>query len=606
MDQEEGHVTGPVALVPPHLQQQQQQQHYHQNQQLKQEYDYSDTAGDEDDDEDEDEKEEDNDDENTGDHQVKPEPHHPDEGSNEVADEEADGHDEDEGDDEDEDGDEGEEAVFPPPVIAEISEESQEYYMKPPEKVDDGPKPFRCDLCDKRFQEKSSVYRHIKEVHRKIIVLMGEDGRVAKVKSSPVHSCCGTTFTTRRALLRHQKSAACSSHHHNNNTSISLNVTARQLQLQQQKEISANKRKLVNGMTGSSKKNGTGARVTTASSEEDLFDEEASLGDHHDDDEDDDEVDEEMSGSMTEPSASSAMGMPYRCPYGICPQFFTTKEMMTNHLQAAHKMRMELVSVSAPSGVTSPMSLGATTKATGLTSTTISVTDKRFPCSVFGCQAAFTRKDRLNLHTRTHHSNSMNHSGFMSGLKVKLPSIQLQDHRIRTSSSSGGRSSSSVQLNGPLVTPRPPKETIHPKKHACDYPGCTKAYTKNSHVKRHKLSAHPDLFPQSNGRISDTPLLTTTSSPAQRRLPQHQINLLNPDDDEEEEDDEEEDGENGDDHHQDDGGSDDDNFEVFDDQDEEPVMRRGRNIVPRVAPTLKSSFLSLTTSNKSNGNRRKK
>lgn len=28
--------------------------------------------------------------------------------------------------------------------------------------------------------------------------------------------------------------------------------------------------------------------------------------------------------------------------------------------------------------------------------------------------------------------------------------------------------------------------TLYPKKYACDYPGCDKAYTKSSHVKRHK------------------------------------------------------------------------------------------------------------------------
>lgn len=591
MDQEEGHVTGPMSLLPPH--QQQQQQQYHQNQRLANNYEYSDTAGEEDDeedngeDEDEEEEEEDND-ENTTDHQQRDQ-HHPDDESNEVADEEDGIHDDEENDDNADD-----EAVFPPPVIAEISEDSQEYYMKPPEKMDDGPKPFRCDLCDKRFQEKSSVYRHIKEVHRKIIVLMGEDGRVAKVKSSPVHSCCGTTFTTRRALLRHQKSAAC----HLNNVN-NAPVTAHQQD--------NGKRKRVNGMAGagisSSKRNGTGMRMTATSSEEEdenRFDEEDSLDDQPEPDE---EEDEESGSILTAAASSSSMGMPYRCPYGICPLFFTTKDIMINHLRTEHKMRMELVSITAssPSGLSSPMSLGTTTTTTGLTSTTISMTDKRFPCSVFGCQAAFTRKDRLNLHIRTRHANSSggtsSHSGFMSGLKVKLPSIQHQDHRIRNSSSSGARSSvssSSHHVNGPIVT-RPPKETIHPKKHACDYPGCEKAYTKNSHVKRHKLSAHPDLFPQSNGRISDTPLLTTTSLAAQRRQP-HQVNVLNPDDDGEEEDDDED---------QDAGGSDDDNFEVFDDQDDEPVMRRGRNIVPRIAPTLKSSFLSLT-SNKSNGNRRKK
>lgn len=39
-----------------------------------------------------------------------------------------------------------------------------------------GPKPFACDICANSFQQKKSLYRHIKEVHKLKLIFVDGDG----------------------------------------------------------------------------------------------------------------------------------------------------------------------------------------------------------------------------------------------------------------------------------------------------------------------------------------------------------------------------------------------------------------------------------------------
>ena len=46
-------------------------------------------------------------------------------------------------------------------------------------RVHDGQKPFVCDVCERRFTQRGSLYRHIKSAHSKHSVLMRVRNRLA-------------------------------------------------------------------------------------------------------------------------------------------------------------------------------------------------------------------------------------------------------------------------------------------------------------------------------------------------------------------------------------------------------------------------------------------
>jgi uncharacterized C2H2 Zn-finger protein len=58
--------------------------------------------------------------------------------------------------------------------------------------------------------------------------------------------------------------------------------------------------------------------------------------------------------------------------------------------------------------------------------------------------------------------------------------------------------------------------TTFPKKYQCDVPGCDKAYTKSSHVTRHKESAHREakvpVGPKLTPTVKPTPAIKASKS----------------------------------------------------------------------------------------------
>ena len=427
------------------------------------------------------------------------------------------------------------------------------YRMQPIDKVP-GEAFFACPLCNKTFQAKHTVYRHIKEVHRKMIVFVDENDQEIESMNKPavLFTCdvCGESFNTKRNLDGHMKGHA--------RMSSSFVAT-----------------------------NGNNNVIEDPAIEGDFGDEEDDeedddIGDHDGIDDDDEfpldcddsnlleQEDDDDTDFQEEPTASG-LGIPYRCPYGICPQFFTTKELMKDHLKNTHSVRLELVPLSTPrsSGFSQVKPLSSTPvpiksyqpqAAASLYSNMNG--DKRFPCTYRGCISAFTRRDRLNLHIRTKHqgapvttSTPATHQN-QNHVRVKLPSIENERVKLpsigriaeasrllaqqistaRSTTASNGGSSTFEDTSSHLG--RNGKPTIHPKKYACDFPGCDKAYTKGSHVKRHKLSAHPELFDGNQQLINNTSNNTSNTTDEDKRSTQESLGYFDNDDDEEEEEEE--------------------------------------------------------------------
>ena len=398
------------------------------------------------------------------------------------------------------------------------------FRMKPLDRIP-GSTNYACELCNKQFQVKHTVYRHIKEVHRKMIIFVDDNDKEIESLNKPAvfFPCdlCGETFNTRRNLDGHMKS----------HSRMTVNSNG--------------------GSNGNNKSQGSGNNNSHLAQgddndsiapeefpeDEDDDDEDDDIGDHDGIDEDgidgfpegvednflDGEDDVDFQAEEDTPSSG---GCPYRCPYGICPQFFTTKDMMQNHLKSCHGVRLELVPLTAPrvrqalppprfSSQSQNKMSSLPSSSSSLSSSLLLNNDKRFPCTFRGCQSAFTRRDRLNLHIRTKHNSSTSASASSSTpLKVKLPSIQndvqrmsegnklLEASRLLAKQISASRSNGASygsELDSQPLLGRNGKPTIHPKKYPCDFPGCDKAYTKGSHVKRHKLSAHPQLFQDNQG-----------------------------------------------------------------------------------------------------------
>ena len=407
------------------------------------------------------------------------------------------------------------------------------FRMRPLDKMP-GSSLFACELCNKTFQVKHTVYRHIKEVHRKMIIFVDEnDKEIESLNKPPVlFTCeeCGEAFNTRRNLEGHKKGHARMSF-------VATN--------------GSNGKSLGSQRPGQVVQNNNSGQDDEFPDEDD-DEEEDDIGDHDGIDEegiDDFPGDEDfVEGAQDDfqEEGSSGMGIPYRCPYGICPQFFTTKDLMENHLKTAHGVRLELVPLSAPR-VRSSLPPGFSQQGQSplryaSSSTALAITphinsnppnsEKRFPCTYRGCQSAFTRRDRLNLHIRTKHHSSASSSNVSPNnqLKVKLSSIDNDCMKIAEASRQLAQQISASRNNGMSYEPesalgRNGKPTIHPKKYPCDYPGCDKAYTKGSHVKRHKLSAHPQLF--------DDNQQPSVDSNSDIRSTQESLGYFDDDDDEE-------------------------------------------------------------------------
>jgi hypothetical protein len=397
------------------------------------------------------------------------------------------------------------------------------FRMKPLGKVP-GTNLYGCELCNKTFQVKHTVYRHIKEVHRKMIVYVDEnDKEIESLNKPPVlFTCeeCGEAFNTRRNLEGHKKGHARMSFVATTNGSNG------------NKSLLNSQRSVPNILNENNRH------------DEDPFDDDDDddIGDHDGiDDEivddfpgDEDFVEDEQEDDIDfqeGDAPSSGLGIPYRCPYGICPQFFTTKDLMHNHLKTTHGVRLELVPLSAPRVRASLPPAGFNQQSqnkASYPSTSLPVvahphinsnppnSEKRFPCTYNGCQSAFTRRDRLNLHIRTKHdsvphdipssSSSGSHNN-SSHLRVKLPVIENDCMKIAEASKLLAQQISASRDKGVSYEPesglgRNGKPLINPKKYPCDVPGCDKTYTKGSHVKRHKLSAHPHLFDDSQPQPS--------------------------------------------------------------------------------------------------------
>lgn len=493
-------------------------------------------------------------------------------------------------------------------------DESSIYRMKPLERDPSG-NFFPCPLCSKTFNVKHTVYRHIKEVHRKVIIFLDSEGReLESNKPPPLFPCtlegCREVFNTKRNLERHLR--------HHEQGHIGQHMTrpsasgSRPPLLHSYPDFDDGEGELPDGDEDGDPINHDEPHspipVETILEEEDdpdigdrdglddgvaddIFEEEGEDDDFDDVDFREEDVFGNQNGQTG--NGNGAMGIPYRCVYGACPAFFTTKSLLLQHLKTAHSVRMELVPFISPSTPTAnkPQSTSSTLNKPPVTSTpavnsagqsstqpllllmvnplpsttvnqntpvtstsnTESVTsntnntsnqnistvttstsspskfnnqigleNKRFPCKVKGCQSGFTRRDRLNQHIKLKHPGAplclappqqmigqqggsghhlQSHSSSfrvssqvgMSQKSVSMPPT------LKRQVVSGGYSRS--PMIGTMASPRrvlsfPPsgKTTIHPKKYACDVPGCGKSYTKGSHVKRHKLSAHPELF----------------------------------------------------------------------------------------------------------------
>ena len=81
------------------------------------------------------------------------------------------------------------------------------YKMKPLPKLQ-GTKPYQCDICKNSFQQKKSVYRHIKEVHKMTLIFVDDNGNECPAKTTSSFQCefsgCGLTYPNRKLLAKHE------------------------------------------------------------------------------------------------------------------------------------------------------------------------------------------------------------------------------------------------------------------------------------------------------------------------------------------------------------------------------------------------------------------
>ena len=96
--------------------------------------------------------------------------------------------------------------------IENIAHESKQvvaggvYRMKPLPRLE-GEKPYQCDICKNSFQQKKSVYRHIKEVHKMTLIFVDDNGNESPTKSSVSFQCeisgCDLSYPNRKLLTKH-------------------------------------------------------------------------------------------------------------------------------------------------------------------------------------------------------------------------------------------------------------------------------------------------------------------------------------------------------------------------------------------------------------------
>lgn len=292
-----------------------------------------------------------------------------------------------------------------------------------------GDRPYNCDICGSSFVEKRSVYRHLSIVHKKTVEVMGPDGQVI------------TTMVAGKSVPNAKRGR--SNHIHSDDSELRT------------KPINAPR---ANG----NHKDTEGKRVSFS----------------------------DLPSIQTLPSTNGktfGYCIPYRCLFEDCTSQFPDKESMVNHMMEVHQriLMLEKVSttlVNKQICVTDVLSIENEPKAVSK----FLSSEKPFVCPEKGCFSSYTRSTRLKEHVRKHHSKEASSSSPGSAcsniLKVKL---SLPKTLPLPSSVSYSHSSLFTSTDA-----KADRGTIHPKKYHCDFPGCGKVYTKSSHVKRHKDSAH--------------------------------------------------------------------------------------------------------------------
>ncbi|KAI1285529.1 hypothetical protein HDE_12096 [Halotydeus destructor] len=287
--------------------------------------------------------------------------------------------------------------------------ENRVYRMRPLPKLQ-GTKPYRCEICQNSFQQKKSVYRHIKEVHKLTLIFVDDNGNECKQKSISTFPCsiigCDLRFPNKKLLSRH------STDFHNSHTEpFSEDETEKPLRKKQKVDVQSKKTDIP-------------------------F----------------------MCNQYGLESKHIQKATPYRCVVDDCSSIFQTKAHMMTHIVSVHRLKLLLVEDTGSTIINN----GSPTP------------EKKFPCSYPGCESSFTRNSRRREHMTAKHPDYLSNGSSLAPLS-QLVAVEQSPISI---------------TRKPISAEASKKATLFPKKYTCDFPGCDKAYTKSSHVKRHKMSAH--------------------------------------------------------------------------------------------------------------------